>query len=425
VSTSQPQLRRELTKWDLTAIGVNQVIGGAVFAVPAALAASLGGLSWYAVGLVGLLAMAVALNFAEAGSRVDTTGGPYLYTRAAFGRFAGFEVGWIGWLVRVTSWSSVVNVLVSALGYYWPNLTSGMLRATLISSVVVAIMALNIRGIKQSSFVLNALTIGKLTPLAIFIVLGLPHVSPSALEVQAFPGWSAISTASLLLIFTFGGYEIIPVPAGEARNPQQAVPFAMIAAIATVGVVITLAQVVALGTLPNLATSNTQTPLADAAAIFMGPGGAVLMTVGAMISVAGNNVGAALSGSRILFALAEQGDVPKFFGHVHPRYRTPDVAIVITCVTTLILALSGSFVKLAAISAIGRLLVYAGTCASVLALRKHGRAPFTIPFGPVIPVIALAVCGAILLSVNADQLQRGGAALAVGAILFLIARRKQ
>jgi len=144
-----------------------------------------------------------------------------------------------------------------------------------------------------------------------------------------------------------------------------------------------------------------------------------------MISVAGNNVGAALSGSRILFALAEQGDVPRVFGHVHPRYRTPDVAIVVTCLTTLVLALSGSFVKLAAISAIGRLLVYAGTCASVLALRRHGRAPFTIPFGPVVPVIALAVCGAILLSVNADQLQRGGAALAVGAILYLIARRRQ
>ena len=423
MSQSQQQLRRELTKWDLTAIGVNQVIGGAVFAVPAALAAALGGLSWIAVGLVGLLAMAVALNFAEAGSRMDATGGPYLYTRAAFGRFAGFEVGWIGWLVRVTSWSSVVNVLISALGYYWPNLTTGILRTTLISVVVVAIMALNIRGIRQSSFVLNALTIGKLTPLLIFIVLGLPHVSGAALQVEAMPAWSEISAASLLLIFTFGGYEIIPVPAGEARNPQQAVPFAMIAAITTVGVVITLAQVVALGTLPDLATSKTQTPLADAAAIFIGPAGAVLMTIGAMISVAGNNVGAALSGSRILFALAEQGDVPRVFGHVHPKFRTPDVAIVVTCITTLVLALSGSFVKLAAISAVGRLLVYAGTCASVLALRRHGRAPFTIPFGPVIPVIALAVCAAILLSVNMDQLQRGGAALAVGALLYLIATR--
>ena len=422
---TEPALRRALGRWDLTAIGINQVIGAAVFAQPALLAAHAGAWSPWMVAAVGVASMLIALSFAEVGSRFEGTGGPYLYTRAAFGRFAGFEVGWIGWLVRITSWASVVNVLVSALGYYWPNLTAGILRTTILSTVVVAIMALNIRGIKQSSIVLNTLTIGKLTPLVIFIVLGLPHVSAAALHVDAMPAWPAISTASLLLIFTFGGYEIIPVPAGEARNPQQAVPFAMIAAITIVGIVITLAQVVALGTLPNLATSGTQTPLADAAAIFIGPAGAVLMTVGAMISVAGNNVGAALSGSRILFALAEQGDVPRVFGHVHPRYRTPDVAIVVTCLTTLVLALSGSFVKLAAISAIGRLLVYAGTCASVLALRRHGRAPFTIPFGPVVPVIALAVCGAILLSVNADQLQRGGAALAVGAILYLIARRRQ
>jgi amino acid transporter len=424
VSTPQPQLRRELTKWDLTAIGVNQVIGGAVFAVPAALAASLGGWSWLAVGLVGLLAMAVALNFAEAGSRVDATGGPYLYTRAAFGRFAGFEVGWLGWLIRVTSWASVVNVLVSALGYYWPPVTLGWLRTLLIFVVVFAILAINIRGIRHSSIALNALTIAKLSPLFLFILIGLPHVSAAALHIDGLPAWSNISAASLLLIFTFGGYEIIPVPAGEARNPRQAVPFAMITAIAIVAIVITLAQLVTLGTLPALATSGTSTPLADAAALFMGPAGAALMTIGAMISVAGNNLGAALSGSRILFALAEQGDIPRWFGHIHPRYRTPDVAIVMTCVTTMVLALTGSFVKLAAISAIARLLVYAGTCASVLALRRHGPAPFTIPGGPVIPVVALAVCGAILTSVTAEQLQRGGAALAVGAILFLIARRR-
>jgi len=132
-SSSPLRLRRELGKWDLTALGVNQVIGGAVFAVPATLAAALGAWSWLAIGVVGLLAMAVALNFAEAGSRFDGTGGPYLYTRAAFGRFFSFEVGWVVWLVRVTSWSSVVNVLVSALGFYWPVVTTGLARTTLVT----------------------------------------------------------------------------------------------------------------------------------------------------------------------------------------------------------------------------------------------------------------------------------------------------
>jgi amino acid transporter len=417
------RLLREMGKWDLTALGVNQVIGGAVFLVPASLALNLGAWSWLAVGLIGLLAMAVALNFAEAGSRFDGTGGPYLYTRAAFGRFVSFEVGWMAWFTRVASWASVVNGLANALGYYWPGLQVGAARMLLITFVILSIMALNIRGIRQSSLVVNALTIGKLTPLVLFIVIGLPYVSFDALWPATTPDLTQVAASALLLIFAFGGYEVIPVPAGEAKNPQRAVPFAMITTIIIVGIVMTLAQVVALGTLPGLTTSTT--PLADAALLFMGAWGALLMTTGASVSIAGNNVGAALSGSRSLFALAEQGDVPRIFARVHPRFHTPDVAIVFTCLVTLALALTGSFVKLAAVSALARLLVYAGTCASVLALRRQGPAPFTIPLGPVVPVVALLVCVAIAAGATGEQLQRGGLALVGGAVLYWLARSRR
>jgi hypothetical protein len=172
-------LRRELGKWDLTAIGVNQVIGGAVFLMPALLVAQIGAWSAIAVALVGVLALLIALNFAEAGSRFDGTGGAYLYTRAAFGRFVSFEVGWMLWVTRVTSWASVVNGLTDALGYYWPELRAGepgMAREIVISAVILSIMSINVLGIKQSAWVVNALTIGKLTPLVIFILLELPHL---------------------------------------------------------------------------------------------------------------------------------------------------------------------------------------------------------------------------------------------------------
>jgi APA family basic amino acid/polyamine antiporter len=422
-SDSQPTLRRELGKWDLTAIGVNQVIGGAVFSLPAVLAMHLGGWSWLGVGLVGLLAMAIALNFAEAGSRFEGTGGPYLYTRTALGRFIGFEVGWMAWFVRVASWASVVNVLVNALGFYWPVLRTGAPRTVLISAVILSIMALNIRGIKQSSFVVNLLTIGKVTPLVIYLMLGLPQISAAGLAPDDAVTLEQVSQAALLLIFAFGGYEVIPVPAGETKDPRRAVPFAMIMTIVIVAILMTLAQIVTLGILPDLGATKTDTPLADAALIFIGGWGALMMTAGASISVAGNNVGAAISGGRSLFALAEQGDVPKIFGHIHARYRTPDVAIVFTCLVTLALALSGTFAKLAVVSAVARLLVYGGTCASVLALRKQGRAPFTIPFGPLIPIVALVVCAGILAGATMAQLRGGAIALAAGAILYVISRR--
>jgi amino acid transporter len=416
-----PTLRRELGKWDLTAIGVNQVIGAAIFATPGTIAALVGGWSWLAVAMVATLAMLIALNFAEAGSRFDTTGGAYLYTRAAFGRFPSFEVGWMLWVTRATSWASVVNALTDALGYYWPEVRAGLPRAAVISAVILTIMVINVRGIRQSAIAVNILTIGKLTPLVIFIVLGLPHISVDALRPEGAVALTQASSAALLLIFAFGGYEVISVPAGEARDPKRAVPFAMITTIAVVAVVMILVQIVALGTLPGLPSSKT--PLADAAAVFIGAWGAFIMTTGAAVSMTGNNVGQALSGSRNLFALAEQGDLPKVFGHVHSKFRTPDFAIVFTSLVALGLALGSDFRTLAASSAVARLVVYTGTCTSVLKLRRTGRAPFTIPFGPVVPILALALSIAIMFGATALQLRVGAVALVLGAVLYLVARR--
>lgn len=417
---AQGQLARELTKWDLTALGVNQVLGGAVFLMPALVAAQLGNWSIWAVAAVGVLSMCVALCFAEAGSRFDGTGGAALYAQRAFGRFAGFEVGWMLWVVRTTSWASVVNGLADTLGFYWPALRAGSARMLLMTTVILVLMAINIRGIKQSAWTVNALTIGKLVPLALFILIGLPYVSWGSLRPGEPLLSHAISAPTLYLIFAYGGYEVVPVPAGETRDPQRAVPFAMIMTIVIAGLVMTLAQVVASGTLPNVAASRT--PLADAAMLFIGASGALLMTAGAVVSTTGQNMGSALSGSRNLYGLAEQGDLPPIFAKLHPAYRTPVVAIVVTSLLSLGLALSGTFASMATVSAVARLVVYVATGAAVLSLRRKGPAGFTIPGGPVVPVVALAVCVAILAGASAAQLRSGAIALVVGAVLFALAQ---
>ncbi len=417
---SDTGLRRELTKWDLTALGVNQVLGGAVFLMPALVFAQLGNWSIWAVAAVGLLAMCIALCFAEAGSRFDGTGGAALYVHNAFGRFAGFEVGWMLWVVRTTSWASVVNGLADSLGYYWPALRAGSTRQALITALILALMAINICGIKQSAWVVNTLTVGKLVPLTLFIILGLPHVAWGSLAPGEPLLSHPISAPTLYLIFAYGGYEVVPVPAGETKDPRRAVPFAMIMTIIVTGLVMTLAQVVSVGTLPGLASSKT--PLADAALIFIGGWGALMMTVGATVSTTGQNMGSALSGSRNLFGLAEQGDLPAVFGWLHPRFRTPVVAIVLTSLLSLVLALSGTFASMATVSAVARLVVYVGTAAAVLALRRNGRAAFTVPGGPLIPIVALAVCVSILAGATSVQRESGAIALVIGAVLFLLAK---
>ena len=424
--TPPATLRRELGRWDLTAIGINQVIGGAVFAQPAALAAQAGAWSPWMVGAVGLASMLIALSFAEVGSRFEGTGGPYLYTRAAFGRFAAFEVGWMLWFTRAASWAAVINVLATSLGYYWPVLRGGTPRAAVITLIIIAIAAINIRGIRQSSIVVNVLTLGKLGPLLVFIAVGLLAIDSSRLAIDQPLTLSGAAASGLLLIFGFGGYEVVPVVAGEARDPRRAVPFALIVTIVCVTAIMTLVQIVALGTLPGLSSSST--PLVSAAALFMGAGGAALMILGATISTSGNNMGQALSGTRNLFALAEHGDIPAVFGRVHPRFRTPVTAVIFTAAVSLVLALSGRYAGLAAVSAISRLVVYVFTCAATIRLRSprfaaHVRpAVFTVPFGPLIPGLAIVIGLAFLAGATPQQRNAGALALLAGAVLYAVAR---
>jgi basic amino acid/polyamine antiporter, APA family len=424
-----PQLRRVLGRWDLTAIGVNQVIGGAIFLMPSQVAAQIGGWSPIAFVLMGLASLSVALCFAEVGSRFEGTGGPYLYTNAAFGRFVGFEVGWMQWFTRASSQASVMAGIAVALGYYWPGMTADWPRAALLTGVTAVLTWVNVRGIKQSAWLVNALTIGKLLPLALFILLGFRYVSAATVTTLPPVTLTQFSTAALLMIFVYGGYDVVPVPAGEALDPRRHVPFALVATILTVMTVMTLAQLVAQSVLPDLAMHST--PMADAAAVFLGASGALLIGVGSVVSMTGNNAGQILNGSRMLFALAEHRQLPAVFGWIHPRFRTPTHAILFTSVVALGLALTGSFVKLAVVSALARLVTYAGVSAATLRLRsprfadRVAPATFVAPMGPVVPVIAMVVSAAIAAGATREQLLGGCAALAAGAVFYLMAARSQ
>lgn len=424
-----PALRRELGRWDLTAIGVNQVIGGAIFLMPSQIAGLVGGWSIVAFVFGGLVSMAVGLCFAEVGSRFDKTGGPYLFTRAAFGRFVAFEVGWMQWLARITSHASVINGLAVALGLYWPAARDGTTRAAIIVGLTTVLAAIQFHGIRESKWTVNILTIAKLLPLTAFILLGAFFIRPSL--IGPFPPITLDQArqAALLMIFTYGGYDVIPIPAGEAKDARRHVPFAMIGTLLIVTGVMTLAQVVALGTLPNLAQSST--PLADASGVMLGAAGALMMSVGSILSMTGNLTGQILSSSRLIYALGENGDLPPVFGRVHPKYRTPGNAIVFSAAVAVVLALSGSFVTMAAVSALVRIVTLGGTCAATLALRRPRYAnvvqppTYTTPFGPVIPIFALVVMALVAAAATPQQLLFGFYGMAAGAVLFFLSSRSR
>jgi amino acid transporter len=420
-------LRRALGRWDLAAIGINQTIGGAVFLMPSQIAAVVGAWSPFAILGGTLVTMVVAVSLAEVGSRFDRTGGPYLYARTAFGRFPAFEVGWMQWFARVSSHASVANGLALALGYYWAGAAHGAGRAAVITAITAALALVNVLGVRQGARTVNVLTISKLVPLGLFVLVGVFFISPDRFAVLPAVTVEQASTAALLTIFLFGGYEVLTVPAGESTDPRRQVPFALITTVVVVGAITILCQLVAVGTLDNLAASTT--PLADAAAAIMGGPGALLIGFGAIASMTGNLAGQILTGSRMIYALAEQGDLPQVFSRVHPRHRTPVAAILFTAGVALALALSGTFAWLAIASSIARLVVYGASCGAAVALRRPGNAGragaalFTSPLSPLLPVLGIAIAVLLVATASRVQLLAGGAVLAAGAVLFVAARR--
>ena len=415
-------LKRGLGRWDLTAFGVNIVIGSAVFLTPSLIAAQFGNWAPVAVIVAGLAVLCIAFCFAEVGSRFDRTGGPYLYTLAAFGKFLAFEVGWMTWFTRVASQAAIVNGIAVAIGFYAPAMSADAPRVALILGLFLALAWINARGIRQSALLVNTLTLAKLAPLAVFVVIGLFFIDRDRLF--AFPPLSGthLAAGALLLIYAFCGFETVGIPAGESHDPRRHLPFALITTIIAVTVIMVLVQVVAISTLPDIA--NSKTPVADAALRFMGPAGALMIGIGSIVAMTGNTAGSILAASRMLFALGENGSIPRVFARIHPQHQTPSFAIWFSALAAIALALSGSFAVLAMASAVARLLTYIGVSAATLVLRSprfEGRvsAPaFVVPLGPTIPVLAVLASLTIIGGATAAQLIAGGAALAAGAVVF-------
>jgi amino acid transporter len=416
-------MRRAVSRWEIVGFSVNDVIGSGVYLLPAAAAAILGWASVGAVVLAGVAVLLLVLCFAEAGSYFDRPGSAYVYTREAFGELAGFEVGWMTWLARVASVSSLSVGFARAVGYLWPAANQGTGKGLAIVLPVLLLTWINIVGVKSGVRTAVFLAITKTLPLLVFVFVGVFYVSPSlATSVAAKPGAGGLGVAVLLLLYAYAGFENTAAPAGEFKNPRRDVPFALVTQIVIVTLIYTAVQWVALGTLPGVVDSAT--PLADAAARFL-PWGGLLMTVGGVISILGTNGNTVLSGPRYLFALARDGFGPRFLASLHPKYRTPTAAILLQTAIALPLAFTGSFEALATLSTVARLATYFGTALAVPVLRRKlpREAAVRLPGGPAIPIAAALLCVVFALSAKVENLIAGAVALAAGGLIYFFWRR--
>lgn len=401
---SEEKLIRGISRWDLTAIAINTIIGAGIFGLPAGVAKLIGSYSLFAFVLCAVIIGLIVICFTEVASRFQSTGGMYLYAKEAFGSAVGFEVGWLYWIVRVTTFAANCNLLLKYLGFFEPAVTGGWWRVSLIVLVLVVLTSINFIGVKESVMMTNIFTVGKLVPLLIFAFVGMFFIQPQNFDFAVAPDYKSFSEAVLLLIYAFVGFEAAVIPAGETRDPKKNVPFALLMALAICAVLFIIIQIVSIGTLPKLADSER--PLADAASNFLGTFGASFITIGALISIFGNLNGGFLTASRMPFAMAEQKELPEVLGKTHKRFKTPYISLLATALVMLIWTLQSTFLSALTIATITRLLVYATTCASLPVFRRRNDVPeaqFMAPFGVVASVLSLGLIVWLLCQVKSAQ----------------------
>lgn len=426
VAASRPDLVRGIRRWDFVALIINITIGAGILGLPSKIYALIGTYSLVAYVVSAAIVTLIILCFAEVSSRFSGTGGPYLYAREVFGPLVGFEVGWLLWISRLASFAALCNLFIDYAAYFWPAAGAGVGRAVLITALIASLTVINLLGVRTASLINNLFTVSKLLVLILFTAVGLFFVDWRAFSFAVPPTYSNFSGAVLLLIFTFSGFDVAAIPAGEIQQPQRNVPFALFIAIAIVAVLFLLVQVVCIGTLPDLATSDR--PLASASQQFLGAAGAAFIAGAAMLTALGTLNALMLTGPRLLFALAEQGQIPAIFGATHARFRTPYVALLVSAALKLGLAISGTFIYALTLSTIIRLAYFALTCAALPVRRRRQPlkpAPFQVWGGSVVAVVCVGLCLWLLSNSRGTEARDVTMAAAVGLGLYFVSNRRK
>jgi basic amino acid/polyamine antiporter, APA family len=411
----------------LVALMVNIIIGSGIFGLPSKVAAMTGRQSPVAFLIAAAGIAVIAACFAEVASCFRTSGGPYLYTKVAFGRFVGLQTGWLNWLSRLAASAASANLFTVYLAEFWPHMKEPLFRIVAITLLLAVLVAVNVRGVNVGAGVSNFFSVSKLVPLIAFVLAGCVFLLLRGSPVPVVPESHDIDAwlnSILLIVFAYTGFEAALIPAGEATNPERDAPIAILAALAICTPIYTLIQFVVVQTLIN--PSQNDRPLAAAAHIFGGPIFVTLIAFGALLSVVGYLAAGMIASPRIVFAFAEQGDFPHWFAAVHPRYKTPHVSILLFAALVWVLAMLGTFSWNAKLSSISRLITYALTCAALPALRwKSPRlAKFRLPFGPLFAFVGIGFCGVVLSRVGRVEIVVLGVILTIALLNWIMVRHR-
>ncbi|HET9428844.1 MAG TPA: APC family permease [Allosphingosinicella sp.] len=415
MASGESGLRRDIGFTGSAFLSFNGVVGAGIFALPETLYTQFGAFSPFLFPLFGLLVLIVALPFARTASHYQVSGGPVVYA-ASFGQVAAFQAGWLYYIARATALAANANVLVAYLASYWPWLGEGFGRGTVILVALASITAVNIVGVKSALRLLDILTLGKAGPLVVAALFGLVVAGASIEAPSGVPPLDEMEAAALLVLYAFIGFENSVVPAGETRDAARNIPRALIATLAATALLYFLIQLAYVAVMAP--GEGGAAPLAAFGAKLWGPAGALLLSAAAIFSLLGNISGGITGTSRTTYALGRDRLLPVWFGRVHPRHATPANSILVMGALIAVLALTGSFVWLAVISTLARLIVYA---IGIVALPKAER-PSPLWWGLI--AAGLGICLWAGLQSAWPSWRMLIILVAAGTVLYGVARRQ-
>lgn len=419
-------LKREIKRWDLVLLLINGTIGAGIFGLPSKIFALSGVYSLLAMVICAIFIFVLILCFAEVASRFQATGGPYLYILKAFGKIPAFILGWLLLITRLSTYAALVNLFITYLAIFLPEITQPIPRFMGILLVTALLTWVNYIGVKNSTRLNNFLAIAKMLPLLVFVGIGVFHLKSDLLLPGTMPSLNDFSSSILVLIFAFTGFEAILVNTGEIRDPQRVIPFALISSMVIITAFYASIQLVSIGTLPELAKSST--PLTDASGNFLGTWGVWLISIGALLSIGGTLNSVMLVGSRVPFALSVEGQFPAFFEKIHLRYHTPVTSLLGFSLFTFIASVTGTFIYAVAISVISKVLIFLMVCAALIRLRKKSKEEenkiFKAPGGKILALVGIAGSLLLLASSGLKEVWLVLLTTGIGLLFYLVFRRK-
>lgn len=412
------KLPRTVGFWGAALLPVNGMIGSGIFALPAIMVAAVGNFAPWMMLVGALIMLPLVLVFAALSTRYDSHGGPVLYAHEAFGSFAGFQSGWMRYASGVVAIAANTHVAVAYLAALFPVLENPTLRSLTVVGFIIFTTGINLIGMRGSVRTLGLMTVIKLTPLLLFIVLGLFSYDP--LVGFSLPQFSQFESVVLLTFYAFMAFENGTFAAGELRNPKRNIPLALITTLAAVAVFYMLVIWTYLAINPTV--SGDTSALAAAANELAGQTGVIIISLAAAFSIGANTLSGGIVIPRMTFGMAERGDLPKIFAHVSKKFKTPDASILFYGGFAVVFSLWAGFATLAVASTLSRLVMYLLSALALPVLnRKNNENASTWH----LPVAAIAVLSTLWVAsqASAEAFKMLGFIFVFGTALYFIAIR--